>query len=282
MPEMYRIYINSMHDFWGEGYWVTWHPSVRLRLGEVGAVKGGQLVTVGSLEGMRIPYDATPAQSRDQLTYSSAGGVSFTFKAAGEPGPAFQILAQAQAGALITFKGENSLVVSLRDLAETRIVDLPQLAKAVVERYLAGDWQADFAVVTHLVTAGSGTLLASTVGGSQVELLATAAIGQGPVTIADLSANVAVARSDALELQLLGQGLTPFFRVLRLKEGWLGGIKVRFGDAQPFRTSKARTSGEYQELLEEAMDEPEEVLEDLDQGSADDGPATVRTSSADG
>jgi hypothetical protein len=282
MPKIYRIYIDSMHDFWGKGYWITWHPSVRLRLGEVGAVRDGQLVAISSLKSLKIDHDTTPAQSRDQITYSSAGSVSFTFKAAGDPGQGFQFLMPAQAGALIEFEKENSLVVALRDLAETRIVDLPELAKAVVERYLAGDWQADFAVVTHLVRAGSGTLLASTASGSRVELFAQAALGQGPATIADLSANVGVAHSDALELQVLGQGLTPFFRVLRLKERWLGGVKVRFGDNQPFRTSKSRTSSEYRELLEEAMDEPDEVLGELDQRSPDGDPVTVRTPSSEG
>ncbi len=50
-----------------------------------------------------------------------------------------------------------------------------------------------------------------------------------------------VARSTGLALELLGDSVTPFFRVLRLRRKFLNGIEVVYGDASHLRTASEQT-----------------------------------------
>jgi hypothetical protein len=75
---------------------------------------------------------------------------------------------------------------------------------------------------------------------------------------------VSIAHSGALTVQILGEALTPYFRVLRVKASWLNGVEGEYGGRQPFRELAAAATAE---LLEEAREEPDAVLEAVDQFS---------------
>jgi hypothetical protein len=266
--KLYRTYVEALHKAWSEGYWVTWQPSVRLKLGDIGTVRGGQLVPIADLSAIGVTIEQRPGDSRDQLTYDGAGSASVTFKTAGTTPQGFQALAAADAGALVTFSRENALVLALRGLAEARVDNVPALAKPLVQQYWKGWWRKDYAVVTHLVTAASATILASAGADARVELRASATLGQGPLQLADLSANIGVASASRMGLQITAEQLTPFFRVLRLKPRWWGGVEERYGDPQGRLGAKPVPVPSA--LLDEAVEAPDDVVEEAVQPASSD------------
>lgn len=255
---MYRTYMKSMHSLWDTRYWATWQPSVRWKLGDVGTIERGQLIRIDDLANFGVRFTAQVGDSKDRLTYSSQGSVQLTFKLAGQAAQGFQALGKADAGVLVEFSENEALVVSLRGVAESHIASVRDLAAEIVKLYIADQWKQEYAAVTHLVSARSGTILASSNNGSAVELRAAAAVGRGPVEIGDLSAGMSMARSQNLGLEVVGTNLTPLFRVVRLKDSWLTDPRVVFARQ---RVRGARPEPPPTELLEQAKDEWDTVLE---------------------
>jgi hypothetical protein len=152
-------YARAMRDLWGPSYWSTWQPSVRLRLGDVGTVEKGDFVPIDDLASKEIEIAQVRAGERDDLLYDSNGKARVEFKATGALAQGFSALTAADAGARISFQDGATVFVSLKGLRETRLRNIPEVAKKVVHEAWNGWWQKDFAVVTHLVTASSGTIL---------------------------------------------------------------------------------------------------------------------------
>jgi hypothetical protein len=267
MTKLFERYVRGMHDLWGAGYWVTWQPSVRLHLGDIGDTSGGQFVPIDDLKRRAISFEAVPADSRDSLTFQSEGGVDISFGAgAGAPVELSALVGlDVGAQATVEFVRDDAFLVVLRELAETRLASQPELAKTLVQRHAAGDWEDDQAVVSHLVR-GSGIVLASSTAGTRVDISAGAK-GELLVLMKLVGASVegGVSRTGALDLHVAGADLTPYFRVMRLRRDWLHRLRIRYGDSQPFREVRAQTSTAFHELLEEATDEPEAVVEEVDQ-----------------
>src|SRR5262249_523254 len=118
-------------------------------------------------------------------------------------------------------------------------------------RYWAGTWEREWCVISHLVTAESGTVLVSGEGASAVELSAQVGLGSGPVSFVDLASKVGVTRSSGLALELIGERVTPFFRVLRLRRKFLRGIEAVYGEAAELRTAAGRPAEVPLQLQEE-------------------------------
>ncbi|MEW1804588.1 hypothetical protein ACIGO7_07980 [Streptomyces virginiae] len=265
MPDPSRLFIRALSGVWGNGYWVTWHPSARHRLGDVGTVQGSGLVPISSLEEVGITTSQVAPTTRDELTWRTRGGVSVTYKSAGQAGGPFAALADAQAGALVEFSRENALLVAYRGLTEHRLADQPLLARELVERYWAGSWELDWYVISHLVTAKSGTVLLAGEKGALVEMHARATLGEAPAALADLAAGARGARSSGMELELLGKQVTPFYRVLRLRRRFIRGIEGVYGDVRTLRTSANRPPDVPADVLDEIRESPDVALEFPDQ-----------------
>ncbi|KAB1141120.1 hypothetical protein F7R91_33440 [Streptomyces luteolifulvus] len=210
--------------------------------------------------GIATGVPTTPDQ-RSQITWNSEGAVDITFKASGQSAGVFTSLADAQAGALVAFSRGNSVLVAFRDLVECRLPSQPVLATTLIRRYWAGTWPRDWCVVSHLVTARSGTILVAGEKGSVVELAANASAAMAPTTLVDIAAHVGVTRSSGLALELLGEHITPFFRVLRLRRRFLRGIDAVYGDRLGLRTASGRQAEVPADILEEVQDTPEVALE---------------------
>ncbi|MFF4501393.1 hypothetical protein [Streptomyces sp. NPDC001401] len=265
-----RAFIHELSGLWGKGYWVTWHPSARHVLGEIGTVSGGGLVPISSLEehGITVP-SVTPA-TRDELTWRTNGQVNIVFKTSGQAGGPFTALTDGQAGALVEFTRGNSVLVAYRGLAERRLASQPLLATELVRRHWAGTWPLEWCVVSHLVTAEHATVLIGGDKGSSIELAARAALGSGPVALADLATRMGVARSTGLALELIGENVTPFFRVLRLRRRFMRGVEAQYGDLRELRNAAGRPTDVPTDVLDDAGADPEAALEALPQfGSGD-------------
>ncbi|MEV6235321.1 hypothetical protein [Lentzea sp. NPDC051838] len=269
MADTPRSFVRAMSSLWGRGYWVTWHPSTRLRLGEVGTAGEGEFVGISSLQELEITAPSTLAETRDDLTWRSEGGVNVTTKASGQTSPLFQGLADAQAGMLVEFTQGNAILVAYKGLSETRLASQPALAVEMLRRYWLGTWSLDWYVVSHVVTAESGTVLMSRDGRTAVELAASASVLGGAIGLADLAAGVQVARSSGLALELIGTEMTPFFRVVRLRKRFLRGVEATYGEPGRLRSAAGRPAELPAELVEEAREDTDSVLELPDQAADD-------------
>jgi hypothetical protein len=263
-----RIFVRAMSSLWGHGYWVTWHPSTRHRLGDVGTDDEGRFVGITSLAENQIASVTKPSDTKDDLTWRSESGVNVTLKVSGQSSPAFTGIADGQAGALVEFSRSNGILVAYRGLAESRLASQPALAEEMLRRYWLGTWPLDWCVVSHLVTAHSGTILMASNGSSAVELAAQASTGSGAFTFADLAAGVRIARSTGLALELLGAGFTPFFRIVRLRKRFIRGVEAAYGDGYSVRTTAIRPAELPKELLDEAREDTDAVLEEPEQDMA--------------
>ncbi len=74
-----------------------------------------------------------------------------------------------EAGALIEFTGDNSVLVAYQGLTEGRLASQHMLAAEMVSRYWAGTWPKGWCVVSHLVMAEHGTVLVGGEKGSTVD-----------------------------------------------------------------------------------------------------------------
>lgn len=266
MPSTKRLFVSAMRKAWGDGYWVAWLPATRYQLGDIGQVDGaGQLVGITSMAEQGITVAATQSAAKDELTWRSSGDVNITFKAAASTSDQFQALAKADVGARVEFTGSNGILVAYRGLSETRLTNQPVLAIELLTRYAQGTWDLNWCVISQIVAAASGTVLIAGNGRSAAELKGNGSVGSGPATVADLSANVQVARSTGLGLEFVGVDVTPFFRVLRLRKRFLRGIKAQYGSIEKFRTAFDRSADVPSDFTEEAQDDYEAILETVPQ-----------------
>ena len=235
LPE---TYIAAVRELWGPGYWVTWQPSVRLRLGDVGAVEGGQFVPVTSLADLDVSFRQDKAQARDDLVSDSSGHASVRFKLAGKSSEAFSVLSRVDAGAAIEFHGQAATVLSMAGLREDRIVDLPTLAADLTRALWDGRWSKNFVVVSHVVVANSGTIVISAGDGGRCELRVVSSIGVGPTRLADLAGSVEVAHTEKVGFHLASaKNLTPYFRALRIRTSWRRKVSVEYSSRQPLESA---------------------------------------------
>lgn len=228
MPDPTRSFIRELSGLWGPGYWVTWHPSARHVLGEIGTKSGSSLVAISSLDEHGIDSASVAPDTRNELTLRTKDQVNVVFKTAGQAGGPFTALADAQAGAFVEFGHADSVLVAYRGLVEKRLTSQPALAAELVRRHLAGTWPLEWCVVSHLVTAEHATVLIGGKKGASAELAAQAALGPGPLALADLATRMGVARSTGLALELIGEKVTPFFRVLKLSRKFMRGLKPEY------------------------------------------------------
>ena len=265
MTGSYDSYETAMRDAW-EGWWVTWPLSRRVRVGDAFDTSGGTLRTAGDLAGRGVTFDLTAAAPAATFTYDSNGSASVRFKLAGDlpiP-PGFSALTKADAGALVEFGRSSSVLVVYSGLTQQGMSDTRSVAEDLVRQYWKGSWPEELVGVTDVVSAAGGTVLAAAGSGASAELRASAGVGAGPITLLDLAGSVTVARAAQVGLQWVGSDVTPFYRVVRLKRTWLNNVKTQYGPRQP--GLGAAPGAVPPILVEEARDEPEQVLERVPAG----------------
>jgi hypothetical protein len=253
-------YAAAMRDAW-EGWWLTWPLSMRVQVGDVFDTSGGTLRTAGDLATRQVSFQTSAPAPAAAFTYDSNGSAVVRFKLAGGIPDGFSALTEADAGALVEFESASAVLVIYSGLTQQGMSDTYSVAGDLVRRYWNGTWPEELAGVTDVVTAAGGTVLAAAGSGAAAELRAAAAAGAGPIALVDLAGRVTVARSSHVGLQWVGSNVTPFYRVVRLKHTWLGNIKALYGPRAPGRGAAPEPVPPL--LVEEARDDPDQVLESV-------------------
>jgi hypothetical protein len=254
----YDSYEAAMRDAW-QGWWLTWPLSRRVRVGDAFDTSGGTLRTAGDLAGHGVTFELSPGTPAATFTYDSNGSAAVRFKLAGAVPAGFSALTEADAGALVEFGRSSSVLVVYSGLRQEGMSDTRSVAGELIRQYWNGSWPEELVGVTDVITAAGGTVLAAAGSDASAELRAAAAAGAGPITLVDLAGSVTVARAAHVGLQWVGSDVTPFYRVVRLKRTWLNNVKTQYGPRQP--GLGAAPGAVPPILVEEAQDDPDQVLE---------------------
>src|ERR1700743_3017800 len=103
MADIRTQYMQAMRRLWGPGYWITWQPNTRLKIGDIGAIVKNELILVDNLTARGIKFSSVVTNVRDELTYDSNGHAAVSMKLAGQTDSAFAALTTAEAGAKVSF-----------------------------------------------------------------------------------------------------------------------------------------------------------------------------------
>jgi hypothetical protein len=210
------------------GYFAIWLPTVGLKLGDIGVIKGGlkiwghevtksnEFVRMTTLEKKGIDFEIRSDNTPGNFEYSSAKNT--TFKVEGSAPLKGWTLAKADAGAVIEFGDEAGVVFKANNVLNPSIEDKTALGEEILKRYDKREWNEDWVIITELCQVNSATIIISSGGGGKIELKANGQINAGNINIADVNANFQTVYSKNIHTRIIAEeGLTPLFKVQGIK-----------------------------------------------------------------
>lgn len=209
-----------------KNYWAAWLPTTRYELGDIGVLNGYYFEKVGSLAALNIPFTIAEDNSPSPIELVSESGVSMAFKLAGEVNTALASVPQGHAGLKIDFGSKGAYVVQCSATYEPGIADPMTLQGKIIDAFGGGRWQSDWAVITRIVTAPTGTILISNSTNAGLELSAEADLTAGLADLgkAELGFSLRSQRGDIIK-SMGAQEITPFFQLAMLKRRLFGAPK---------------------------------------------------------
>jgi hypothetical protein len=200
------------------GYIATWLPGVPLLLGDIGILNDNVFTRIAGLEDFQIPFDIRVDDTADDLDYSSKGSVSVTAKLSGTIAPQGSTLTNLDAGFIVEFGNENSILFKANQTRTNLIKDTVKIGNEILKLYRAGKWNKHWVVITELVKAESASILISNTSNGKIELKANANINAANLDIADAKFEFGATFYRGIDTKIIAQsGLTPLFKVKGIK-----------------------------------------------------------------
>jgi hypothetical protein len=208
MVAINRQYAREMNEKFG--YFATWLPNVRVKLGDVGVVREHVFEPVSSLEQMGIAFVIDRDSQAADLDYTSSDAVSIETKVSG----AVHDPAAAADGSInISFSRANAVVFQASGCVTSKISDVRSLGDQILSLYHRDEWDLDHVVVTDLITAVGATILISNGQNAHIDLALKGQAAPAMAKLADANANVTVTRAVGIGTRIVGAaGLTPLFK----------------------------------------------------------------------
>lgn len=262
MTSVHQLYTRDVYE--NLKYRPTWLPGTPIHLGTVGVIEDGQFRAITDLKRLGISFEEIIDSDHDTIDFTSKGGVSIAFKAAGEVNPRFQAVAEANAGVLVEFSRVGAVLLQMRDVSLNRIADQSQLRRDMLQAIAVGDqskqWRKEWVVITEVARAGIATIVISNSGRSRLELRASGSAAS--TSLADVSANFSVATESELSFRVIAsEGLTPLYRGLRVKRPffWLYDEVLPASNEAP---PPDKVFGEADPAEDDWADSPDRGMED--------------------
>ncbi|MDB5968523.1 MAG: hypothetical protein JWQ90_973 [Hydrocarboniphaga sp.] len=225
MANAAKAYLQGLNDKFS--YLGTWLPNGNRRLGDVGVQKGEEWKRVTSLRDLGITFTVRPGTQTIDFTHTSHSGVKLRSKLGGELKAAGATLAEA--GIAIEFSEEGSFVFQAASCRTDEIEDQVSLGEALIKLFEQGRWEREWSVIDTLVIAKSATIIVSNSKASMLELDAKTPLQLA--NLADASAGISVvSQSGDVTRFIAAEGLTPLFKLSRLRKSLLGSL---LGAAKP-------------------------------------------------
>ena len=217
MQSIQKQYTNEMRNKFG--YYATWTPDVHLNLGDIVTIDKNEFTRLDNLVNLGIPFEILRDNTKSNLEYCSEKGVNIIQKLAGKAAPQGSMLKEADAGIIVEFSKEKSVLFKSENVTSPYIDKIISLGKRIIEKYNCGDWKKEWFVITELKEAESATIIISNSNKGKIELKANADIGATSLNIADASLNFSVAYDTGLSTKIIAsEGITPLFRLMGIKK----------------------------------------------------------------
>ena len=197
------------------GYRATWEPHRPMKVGTYGKIHQGIFSAYGHIDDLNIVYSVDKLKTSNQLTYKSEEKGSYTLKAKGEINPLFQKISTDEAGLLIIFKKDNSIVFKIQDITYFTLQNKAEIAEKLHNLSLVNKWDASYLMITETLQSEKTSILLSKKKNSEVEIKYE---NGGNTGIVDINFFGEIIRSKGMSLQFTtSSDSTPLFKLSRLK-----------------------------------------------------------------
>ncbi|MEY4030595.1 MAG: hypothetical protein RJA90_1858, partial [Bacteroidota bacterium] len=201
------------------GYRATWEPHRPMKVGTYGKIHQGIFSAYGHIDDLNIVYSVDKLKTSNQLTYKSEEKGSYTLKAKGEINPLFQKISTDEAGLLIIFKKDNSIVFKIQDITYFTLQNKAEIAEKLHNLSLVNKWDASYLMITETLQSEKTSILLSKKKNSEVEIKYE---NGGNTGLVDIDFFGEIIRSKGMSLQFTtSSDSTPLFKLSRLKEAVL-------------------------------------------------------------
>lgn len=197
------------------GYRATWEPHRPMKVGTYGKIHQGIFSAYGHIDDLNITHSVDKLKTSNQLTYKSEEKGSYTLKAKGEINPLFQKISTDEAGLLIIFKKDNSIVFKIQDITYFTLENKAEIAEKLHNLSLVNKWDASYLMITETLQSEKTSILLSKKKNSEVEIKYE---NGGNTGIIDIDFFGEIIRSKGMSLQFTtSSDSTPLFKLSRLK-----------------------------------------------------------------
>lgn len=197
------------------GYRATWEPHRPMKVGTYGKIHQGIFSAYGHIDDLNITHTVDKLKTSNQLTYKSEEKGSYTLKAKGEINPLFQKISTDEAGLLIIFKKDNSIVFKIQDITYFTLQKKAEIAEKLHKLSLVNQWDTSYLMITETLQSEKTSILLSKKKNSEVEIKYE---NGGNTGIIDIDFFGEIIRSKGMSLQFTtSSDSTPLFKLSRLK-----------------------------------------------------------------
>lgn len=197
------------------GYRATWEPHRPMKVGTYGKIHQGIFSAYGHIDDLNITHTVDKLKTSNQLTYKSEEKGSYTLKAKGEINPLFQKISTDEAGLLIIFKKDNSIVFKIQDITYFTLQKKAEIAEKLHKLSLVNQWDTSYLMITETLQSEKTSILLSKKKNSEVEIKYE---NGGNTGIIDIDFFGEIIRSKGMSLQFTtSSDSTPLFKLSKLK-----------------------------------------------------------------
>src|SRR2546430_836942 len=141
MVAINKQYAREMNEKFG--YFATWLPNVRVKLGDVGMVREHVFEPVSSLGQMGIAFVIDRDRQSADLDYTSSDAVSIETKVSGAVHDPAGATASADGNISISFSRADAVVFQASGCLTSRIADVKSLGDQILSLYHRDEWDPD-------------------------------------------------------------------------------------------------------------------------------------------
>lgn len=211
-----KQYTKELHKKFG--YYATWLPGKRIKIGDVGVLYKNVFERETSLKNLGIDFKVIKDKTKMDLDYRSEGSVNISPKISGQAPVAGSKLANIDAGITVEFTKSKSIAFQASGVLLHQIEDLMPVKKEVFKLYATKEWEKNWVIVTELAVADSATILISSASSTTIDIKAKSDIGMEQLKIANADAGLHLMNSMGLETKIMAESeLNPLFKVVGIK-----------------------------------------------------------------
>jgi hypothetical protein len=196
----------------------NWPQNQKLRLGDYGIIKNGQLDIHGNIKDINVTFRRSSERRDDYMNLRCGKKISITVQLQGSVEHAVPELPEGAAGMKIRFGGGHGLVVKGKATTVESIQNVGDLTKQLKNALKNAQWRKDYCVVTQIIKTKPGALFGAEHAGSEIVLEASGAANRDAIFNVDASARIsAVRESDSAQSIITNVATAALFRCHKLR-----------------------------------------------------------------